>query len=204
MAPDRLANDGFALRLALFYAGLCVVIGIQMPLFPVWLSAKGLDPQAIGLVLALPTVIRLFSVPVLARAADRRDALRGMLVATSFAAAATFVAVGFSQNFWAILATVAVATAALTPTMPLADAYALKGLSARGRAYGPVRLWGSVAFIAANLGAGLLLDLLPRENLVWTIAAALAGMAAASLLLRPLERAVPARAAPTAAPDRLL
>src|SRR5262249_62425336 len=79
-----------------------------------------------------------------------------------------------------------------------------QGLSARGRAYGPVRLWGSVAFIAANLGAGLLLDLLPRENLIWTIAAALAGMAAASLLLRPLERAVPARAAPTAALHRLL
>ena len=28
------------------------------------------------------------------------------------------------------------------------------------RAYGPVRLWGSVAFIAGSLGAGLLLDVI--------------------------------------------
>ena len=30
------------------------------------------------------------------------------------------------------------------------------GAGARGRAYGPVRLWGSVAFIAGNVGAGLI------------------------------------------------
>ena len=38
--------------------------------------------------------------------------------------------------------------------MPLAETYALKGLPARGRAYGPVRLWGSFAFIAGSFLAG--------------------------------------------------
>ena len=42
--------------------------------------------------------------------------------------------------------------------MPLAETYALKGLAARGRAYGPVRLWGSVAFILGTFVAGFAAD----------------------------------------------
>ena len=48
------------------------------------------------------------------------------------------------------------------------------GLGARGRAYGPVRLWGSVAFIAGNVGAGLLLEWIAPGHLIWLIVAALA------------------------------
>ena len=56
-----------------------------------------------------------------------------------------------------------------TPAMALLDAYALRGLKPRGRAYGPVRLWGSISFIVANLGAGLAFDLIDARNLIWLI-----------------------------------
>ena len=39
----------------------------------------------------------------------------------------------------------------------------------RGRAYGPVRLWGSAAFIAGSFGAGLALDVMARAHLIWLI-----------------------------------
>ena len=55
MAPQsRAIADGFGARVALFYAGLFFVVGIHMPFFPVWLKAKGLDAEAIGLVIATP------------------------------------------------------------------------------------------------------------------------------------------------------
>ena len=66
-APPR---DGFALRLAFLYAALATVFGIQLPFFPLWLKARGLDPQAIGLVLAAPIVVRIFAVPLINRAVD--------------------------------------------------------------------------------------------------------------------------------------
>ena len=44
----------FVRRLALFYAALFVSIGIQLPFFPLWLEAKGLDAGMIGIVLAAP------------------------------------------------------------------------------------------------------------------------------------------------------
>src|SRR5262249_61953158 len=73
MTPTaRAIADGFGARLALFYAGLFVVVGIQMPFFPLWLAAKGLDAEAIGVVIAAPIAVRLVVVPVVARIADRR------------------------------------------------------------------------------------------------------------------------------------
>ena len=36
---------GFAPRLAALYAGLFILVGIQLPFFPLWLKAKGLDAQ---------------------------------------------------------------------------------------------------------------------------------------------------------------
>lgn len=182
----RAIADGFGVRLALFYAGLFVVAGVQLPFFPLWLKAKGLDAQAIGLVLATPMVVRVVAVPVAARIADRLGALRRLLIAGSCGAAMGYALVGGAQGVVAILAAVALAAAFAAPTIPLADAYALKGLGLRGRAYGPVRLWGSAAFIAANLGAGFASGYIAPTGYIWLMVAASAATAAASLGLRPL------------------
>src|SRR5271169_475242 len=112
---------GFAPRLAALYAGLFIMSGIQLPFFPVWLKAKGLDPQTIGLVLAAPILARMIAVPLVARAADRRDALRAAIIATSFLSAAGFVLVGLAEGARAILVAYALASLALTPVMPLSE-----------------------------------------------------------------------------------
>ena len=75
----------FATRLAALYGAIFVVLGIQLPFFPVWLKAKGLDDGMIGVVLATPIVVRVFSVTLAAHVADRRDALRAAIVVTSVA-----------------------------------------------------------------------------------------------------------------------
>jgi len=163
---------GFAPRLAALYAGIFILGGIQLPFFPVWLKAKGLDPQMIGLVLAVPIVARLIAVPLVARAADRRDALRAAIIVASWLGVAGFVLVGLVEGAVAILIAYALAALALTPVMPLAETYALKGLGQRGRAYGPVRLWGSAAFILGTFVAGFATDTIPARYLIWLIAAA--------------------------------
>jgi MFS transporter, PPP family, 3-phenylpropionic acid transporter len=189
--PDR-----FALWLALFYGGVFVAGGIQMPFFPVWLAAKGLDPRAIGVILAVPMAVRVVAVLAVTRVADRREALRGALIATAVATAFSWVLIGFADGFGAILLATIVASAAYSPVLPLTDTYALKGLGARRRAYGPVRLWGSAAFIAGNLGAGLLVDVIAPRDLVWLIVAAFGAAALASVFLTPLGTEPPARTEP--------
>jgi MFS transporter, PPP family, 3-phenylpropionic acid transporter len=172
-------------------------MGVQLPFFPAWLQAKGLDPGAIGLVLAAPLVVRVVAVPPITRLADRQGALRGMLIATSVAATAGYLWVALAEGFVGILIAVAVASIAATPVMPIADAYALHGLTRRGRSYGPVRLWGSVAFIAASFASGVAATHLPATAFAWLIVAALAVAAAVSLALRPAG-AVPTAPSPVA------
>ena len=205
MAPQsRAITDGFGARLALFYAGLFVVVGIQLPFFPVWLKAKGLDAEAIGLVVATPILVRVVAVPLAARLADRRGALRQVLVVSSIGAAIGYAVVGGAEGFPVILATVALAAVLAAPAIPLADAYALKGLGLRRRAYGPVRLWGSVAFIAANFAAGIASGYIAPTGYIWLIVAASAAAAAASLALRPLRPAGEPEPADSASRRRLL
>ena len=79
---------------------------------------------------------------------------------------------GLSTGAIAILIAYTLTSLCYTPLMPLAETYALKGLAARGRAYGPVRLWGSFAFIFGNFAAGLAADVIPARNLIWLMVAA--------------------------------
>ena len=182
---------GFATRLAALYGAIFVVLGIQLPFFPVWLKAKGLDDGMIGVVLATPIVVRVFSVTLAARVADRRDALRAAIVVTSVASILGYTLVGLASGAVAILAAYALAALVFTPVMPLADTYALKGLRERGRAYGPVRLWGSAAFILGSFVAGAATDIIPARHLIWLIVAASLISALVAVSLAPLAASPP-------------
>jgi len=104
---------------------------------------------------------------------------------------------GSVGGFAPILIAAAVLGFMSAPLLPLIDAYGLKGLSLRARSYGPVRLWGSVAFIAANLTGGLLLGVLAPANLIWLIFAGNCVVVAAAFMLVRLPRdEAPRRSAP--------
>jgi PPP family 3-phenylpropionic acid transporter len=182
---------GFATRLAALYGAMFILLGIQLPFFPVWLKAKGLDAGMIGVVLAAPIVVRVFSITLAARVADRRDALRAAIVVTSAASVLGYTLVGLAAGPMAILAAYAAAALVFTPVMPLADTYALKGLRERGRAYGPVRLWGSAAFILGSFVAGVATDTIPARHLIWLIVAASLVSALVATSLAPLAMTAP-------------
>lgn len=177
----------FVVRLALFNAGAYCFLGIQMPFLPVWLQAKGLDQQTIGFALAIPMVVRLLAVPIATGLTDHTGSFKGALVVTACLAALGYTIIGLSSGPVAIAIAMLVAAFAHTPILTLSDVYALKGLALHGRAYGPSRMWASVAFIAGNLGAGVLADHIASTNLIWLIVGALCAAALASLKLRPIE-----------------
>jgi len=204
MRPALATFGGFVPRLAAFYAALFILLGIQLPFFPVWLKAKGLDARMIGIVLAVPMVARVLAIPVVTRAADRRDAVRAAILLACIASVAGYTLVGLSAGAVAILIAYALTSLASTPVMPLAETYALKGLSSRGRAYGPVRLWGSFAFIIGNFAAGFAADALPARDLIWLMVAATLLLALAALTLPPITTHALEPRAPSAPRQTLL
>jgi len=191
MRPIFQLSWDFRPRLAALYAALFMLPGIQMPFFPVWLKAKDVDAQWIGIVLAVPMVARVLAIPVVAREADRREAVRDLMIIASLASVAGYTLVGLSTGAIAILTTYTLTALFSTPLMPLAETYALKGLLARGRAYGSVRLWGSFAFIVGNFTAGFAADQIPARHLIWLMVAASALVALATWGLAPLAASSP-------------
>jgi PPP family 3-phenylpropionic acid transporter len=187
MRRETASRPGFAARLAGLYIGLFVFSGIQLPFLPLWMKAKGIDPSLIGLLVAVPSLVRVLGIPFAAREADRRDSLRLAIVVCASASVFAFALVGLSAGTLAIFLSYAFASLLYAPVMPLTETYALKGLSARGRAYGPVRLWGSLAFILSSFAAGALLDIMPARHLIWLLVGASGIVALAGLALLPVS-----------------
>jgi PPP family 3-phenylpropionic acid transporter len=149
----------------------------------VWLTARGLDPAAIGFVLAAMQAVRVIATPVGTRIADRYRSLQGAIVVTTLASLMAISLLGTASGFVFVLVAAATLAFVSAPVLPLTDAYGLKGLALLGKSYGPVRLWGSVAFVVANLTGGVLLNVLAPGNLIWVICAGNCALAVAAMLL---------------------
>ena len=189
------ASKRFATRLALFYGATFGTIGTHLPFFTVWLKAVGIDSWWIGIISAVPSLTRFTVLPLVTGAAERRYSLRGALTVTAFATALGFAMIGTQYLPLAVLLAYAATCALWTPMLPLTDAYALRGVARYGLNYGPMRLWGSAAFVVGALACGLLVDVVAATHLIWIIASMAALGAIASLGLQPLDRP---KAAPAA------
>ncbi|GAA0007824.1 PPP family 3-phenylpropionic acid transporter [Bradyrhizobium diazoefficiens] len=177
----------FAVSLALFYSAFFAVLGTHMPFFPVWLKAIGIDAAWIGLINALPAITRFTTLPQVAAFAEKRHAIRAGIMVSVLATAIGFAAVGLQQQPLALFLIYALTCMMWTPTMPLTDAYALRGVARYGLDYGPLRLWGSAAFAAGSLACGYLVDSIAARDLIWVIVAWAVVAVLASLRLQPLD-----------------
>jgi MFS transporter, PPP family, 3-phenylpropionic acid transporter len=185
----------FARRLALVYATSFGLLGTQLPFFPVWLNAIGVDAAWIGIITAAPAVTRFTALPFVTGFVERRQALRAGVIVTGFATALGLAAVGLQREPLLVFLVYAVSCCASTPMLPLTDAYALRGLRQYGLSYGPLRLWGSAAFVVGALACGLAIDAIAATRLIWIIVAVACLGALATTGLQPLENPKSAPAA---------
>ncbi|MDB5577978.1 MAG: 3-phenylpropionic acid transporter [Bradyrhizobium sp.] len=200
---SQAASRRFATRLALFYGTLFGLVGTHLPFFPVWLKAVGIDASWIGIITAVPAVTRFTVLPFITGLAERRQALRGTLIVAAFATALGLALVGTQHAPLAVFLIYVVTSGLWTSMTPLTDAYALRGVARYGLNYGPLRLWGSAAFVVGALACGLLVDLIAAEQLIWVIASVAVLGALVSLALQPLD-SPKAAAAPTQGSTALL
>lgn len=191
---SQAASRRFATRLALFYGTLFGLVGTHLPFFPVWLKAIGIDASWIGIITAVPSVTRFTVLPFITGLAERRQALRGAMMVAACTTALGFALVGTQQQPLAVFLVFAVTACLWTSMTPLTDAYALRGVARYGLNYGPLRLWGSAAFVVGALACGLLVEVIAAKHLIWVIASVAALGALVSLGLQPLGHPKPAAA----------
>jgi PPP family 3-phenylpropionic acid transporter len=160
----------FLVLFAVLYAGF----GVQSPYLPALLKDHGLAAEAIGVVLASGTAIRLVAGPLAGRLADRFDATQ--LVFAACAGAAALAAVGYAtaRGLSQLLLVSLVQAAALAPLAPLCDALVLPAAGPqRGFNYGWLRGAGSAAFIAGSVVSGYAVGHYGLAAVIWLNAALL-------------------------------
>jgi MFS transporter, PPP family, 3-phenylpropionic acid transporter len=184
---SRAGSRRFARRLSFFYGTAFGMLGSYLPFFPVWLKAVGIEASWIGIITAVPALTRFTVLPLVTAFAERRQATRNAIIVTTCATALGLTLVGTQQQALPLFLIFAVTCCLWTPTAPLTDAYALRGVVHYGLNYGPLRLWGSAAFVAGALLCGWVVDVIAPERLIWIIAATAGLSALASLGLQPID-----------------
>jgi MFS transporter, PPP family, 3-phenylpropionic acid transporter len=179
------ARRQLALRLALFYGISFTGLGIYQPFFPVWLASLGLKSAAIGLLLAVPMVLRVFSMPAMSFIADRAGDTVSIIKAAASISLLSFISLAWATTFPAVLVSVALYSLSGPSVVPLGEIVAMAGVRRSGIDYGRVRVWGSISFLVASLVAGVAITWLGTQTtIVMLTAAALATLASAWLLPR--------------------
>ena len=138
--------------------------------------------------LAVPAVLRIFAPALWGWFADGISArLRGgqpaFVAMLAALAAASFAMLTQAGDLPAVLGWVALTALFTSGILPIVDADALAALSARPGLYGPIRLWGSVGFIASVLAVGAWLDRAPVTVLLPLVAALMLCAALSALAL---------------------
>ena len=150
-----------AFRLSAFYFAFFAYAGVYVAYFPLYLAYRGLSAPQIAWVLALPALTRIFAPAAWGWLADRSGAHRGIVAFSCAVTAAAFAALPFTPHIAWVVALMSVLAGG---ALPLVEAITLASLAGESGRYGPIRLWGSVGFIAVVLAGGAWLDAQPAAT----------------------------------------
>ncbi|WP_162286383.1 3-phenylpropionate MFS transporter [Pantoea stewartii] len=173
---------GSARWLGLSYFTYFFCYGIYLPFWGVWLKGVGLNPEQIGLLLGCGMVARfvgsLFIASQVKHPSQLITALRLLALLTCL------FAVGYwtgQQWLWLLLVMTGF-NLFFSPLVPLSDALAATWTQQIGLAYGPVRLWGSLAFVISSSLTGMLVTAFSYQAILMLLSAGVISMLAGMLL----------------------
>ncbi|MBE3096398.1 MAG: MFS transporter [Planctomycetes bacterium] len=193
--PPTAPITALAWRLGFLYAALFLVVGCYLPYIPVWLRYRALDADAIAFLLATPLFVRIVFTPLISILADHVADRRTVLIVLAWGSLFSFMLLWAAPGFWQMFAAMVLLAINWTTIMPLIETVAVSGMRKAGLDYGRVRLWGSVSFIVASLGTGVVIDRFGGSSVLPLLLATVAGLVFATHLV-PRNLAAAAGASP--------
>jgi PPP family 3-phenylpropionic acid transporter len=170
--------------LALGYFTYFFCYGIYLPFWAVWLKGTGLDAEKIGLLLGVGMIARFVgSLLIASRVRDPSQlvmALRLLALLTLLCAAGFWLG---QQWLWLLLVMIGF-NLFFSPLVPLSDALAATWTRQIALPYGPVRLWGSLAFVISSALTGMLVTAWDSQAVLALLSLGIM-MMLGGMLLRP-------------------
>lgn len=176
-------DDRFQFKLSLFYIMLFFSIGCYLPYFPLWLEGRGMAPDQIGIILAAPAIMRILFTPLVSVFADYVGNYRSILILLAAGSLVSLVGLNLVDGFAVIFLVTAIYAVFSSSLNPVTETMAMAAVAGGKLNYGRARSWGSLSFIGASLGVGMLVDAASRAVILPVMVFSGAGILMAALLL---------------------
>ena len=176
-------------RLAGFYFFYFSVLGALVPYWGLYLKSIGFTPVDIGTLMAVLMLRRIVAPNVWAYIADHRDDRMRVVRVASFLTVLLFAGVVAGTSFWWLALVMLVFSFCWHASLPLIEVQVMHHTRHKPGAYGRVRLWGSLGFIASVAALGPVLDAAGPWWILPALIALMAGIWFYSLTLPESEMA---------------
>ena len=141
-------------RFSLYYAVLFGSLGSMLPFAAVWMNHAGITPAMIGVIVAAPSVLMLFTTVRIGRWADSLSDRRSAIIAANWLILLVHLVLFVFANDWAVLLVWLVAGVCMYAKVPITDASALSLTRRHGSDFARVRMFGSIGFVLTLTLAG--------------------------------------------------
>lgn len=178
-------------RLSGFYFFYFAFVGVMSPYWGLYLKSLDFSALQIGVLMSLLQAMRIFAPHVWGWLADHTGRRVPIVQVAAGASLLAFVGAFFGSGFFWLFAVMALMSFFWSASLPLVEATTLSHLGERTASYGRIRLWGSVGFIVAVVGAGYVLDLVPIGKLLWIVLGFLGGIAVFSRFIPEAPSSLP-------------
>jgi PPP family 3-phenylpropionic acid transporter len=170
-------------RLSAYFGAYFLYAGAFVPYFALYLAARGFGAVEIAAVMAMPQLARIAAPTFWGWLADRSGAGRAIVIGSALVLVAGYPVLGAAQGAVAVGLVMLLMSLLSAGAMPIVEAITLGSLEGRSERYGPIRVWGSIGFIAGVLGTGVWLDAHAPQSLLGVIVVLAAFALAVSFLL---------------------
>src|SRR5690606_18150236 len=152
-------------RLSGFYFFYFAVVGTLVPFWGVYLKSLGYSSQVVGVIGAIILATRILAPNFWGWLAVRTRQRLRITRYGSFLAAVIFAGVWIDQRYWWLVLVVICYTFFWHAVLPQFEVITLGYLEGHHHKYSRIRLWGSLGFMAAVVGLGLVFEFLPIRYL---------------------------------------
>lgn len=142
------------LRAGIFHFTVFGSTGVASVYFGIWLSNRGISPEEIGIINAVPVVVLLCINLLVGRLADKASDWRQVIIILALIAGAVPVGLFLVSGFWGIMLLWTLCVVPSYSLVPVVDAATLRMTQRRGSDFGLVRAWGTVGYMISTALAG--------------------------------------------------
>jgi len=162
-------------------------VGLFSPYLSLYLAAIGLTIAQIGMLMAVPQVLRIVGPPFWGWLADRGGSRVLLLRVSSVGAVLAALLLPLAgDRFAALMPVLALLFFMTAAQMPIGETIAMHDAGGDAGRYGRIRIWGSAGFIVGVVAMGPVLDAWGMRSLPWWMAAILVGLVASTWMLRAM------------------